>query len=145
MKKIQEKGTAIKNALVQKTNSAQDTIRAKGRKAKTFIIEHKKEIAIGGIVVASSFIGTILANFITRKDDDAEDPIIPCSELDNASEYYWYNDDEDDWLWDNWDEDSFEEDCETLSVIDAALIWLSSGKDEDYMFDYSREELEAAC
>lgn len=145
MKKIQEKGLAVKNALVQKTKSAQDAICAQGRKAKFFITEHKKEIAMGGIVVVSSFIGTVLANFVTTKDNDVEDPIILDSELDDASNDFWYNDDEDDWFWDNWDENAFDGDYETLSVTDAALIWLSSGKDEDYMFDYSREELEAAC
>lgn len=31
---------------------------------------------------------------------------------------------------------------EALSVSDAALIWRSHGKDEDYMFGYSEEELE---
>lgn len=29
-------------------------------------------------------------------------------------------------------------------VYDAALAWLSHGKDEDYMFGYSEEELEEA-
>lgn len=33
---------------------------------------------------------------------------------------------------------------ENLSVGDAALIWLSNGKDEDYMFGYSEEELRDA-
>lgn len=33
---------------------------------------------------------------------------------------------------------------EYLSVYDAALIWASNGMDEDYMFGYSREELEDA-
>ena len=33
---------------------------------------------------------------------------------------------------------------ESLSVYDAADIWASNGKDEDYMFGYSREELEDA-
>ena len=33
---------------------------------------------------------------------------------------------------------------ERLSVYDAALIWASHGKDEDYMFGYSEEELEDA-
>ena len=33
---------------------------------------------------------------------------------------------------------------ETLSVYDAAVIWASHGKDEDYMFGYSEEELEDA-
>jgi len=37
-----------------------------------------------------------------------------------------------------------EEDDERLSVYDAALIWASNGKDEDYMFGYSEEELEDA-
>lgn len=37
-----------------------------------------------------------------------------------------------------------EEDDEFLSVYDAALIWASNGKDEDYMFGYSEEELENA-
>ena len=31
-----------------------------------------------------------------------------------------------------------------LSAYDAALIWLSHGKDEDYMFGYSEDELEDA-
>ena len=33
---------------------------------------------------------------------------------------------------------------EGLSVDDAAIIWLSHGKDEDYMFGYSEYELEDA-
>lgn len=31
---------------------------------------------------------------------------------------------------------------ESLSAYDAALIWASNGKDEDYSFGYSEEELE---
>lgn len=38
------------------------------------------------------------------------------------------------------DEDS----SECLSVWDAAEIWASNGKDEDYMFGYTEEELENA-
>ena len=43
-------------------------------------------------------------------------------------------------------EDDFEEDdrSERLSVWDAADIWASNGKDEDYMFGYTEEELENA-
>lgn len=37
-----------------------------------------------------------------------------------------------------------EDDEERISVGDAALIWASNGKDEDYMFGYSEEELEDA-
>lgn len=38
------------------------------------------------------------------------------------------------------DEDS----DENISVYDAADIWASNGKDEDYMFGYTEEELEDA-
>ena len=36
-----------------------------------------------------------------------------------------------------------EDDGERLSVWDAAEIWASNGKDEDYMFGYTEEEMEA--
>ncbi|WP_150461070.1 hypothetical protein [Nesterenkonia ebinurensis] len=43
------------------------------------------------------------------------------------------------------DEDDEEsDDGDALSVYDAAQIWVSNGKDEDYMFGYSRDELENA-
>ncbi len=35
-------------------------------------------------------------------------------------------------------------DEDMISVYDAALIWASNGKDEDYTFGYSEEELEDA-
>ena len=41
----------------------------------------------------------------------------------------------------DYDED---DDSESLSVYDAALIWASNGKDEDYTFGYSEDELEDA-
>ena len=37
-----------------------------------------------------------------------------------------------------------DDDSERLSVYDAALIWLSNGKDEDYTFGFTEEELEDA-
>ena len=40
--------------------------------------------------------------------------------------------------------DDAEEDDESLDVYDAALIWASNGKDEDYTFGYSEDELEGA-
>ena len=43
---------------------------------------------------------------------------------------------------DDWDDDDSED--ESLSVYDAAFIWMSNGKDEDYTFGYTEEELEAA-
>lgn len=42
------------------------------------------------------------------------------------------------------DEDDETESEDSISVYDAALIWISNGKDEDYMFGYTEEELEAA-
>ena len=39
-----------------------------------------------------------------------------------------------------WDDD----DSEALSVYEAASIWASNGKDEDYTFGYTEEELEDA-
>lgn len=38
----------------------------------------------------------------------------------------------------------FEDDEDALSVEDAAMIWASNGKDEDYTFGYTEEELEKA-
>lgn len=53
--------------------------------------------------------------------------------IDNMQNEYMDSDDVDD------------DDCdEHLSVYDAALIWQSNGKDEDYMFGYTEEELEDA-
>lgn len=40
--------------------------------------------------------------------------------------------------------DDDESEDQSLSVYDAALIWASNGKDEDYTFGYSEEELEEA-
>ena len=37
-----------------------------------------------------------------------------------------------------------DDDSERLSVWEAAEIWASNGKDEDYMFGYTEEELEDA-
>ena len=43
----------------------------------------------------------------------------------------------------DYDEDD-EDDGDGLSVYDAAEIWRSHGRDEDYMFGYTEEELEKA-
>ena len=45
---------------------------------------------------------------------------------------------------DPYDDDEMDGEGETLSVYDAALIWMSNGKDEDYTFGYTEEELEDA-
>lgn len=42
------------------------------------------------------------------------------------------------------DDDDDDDDGESLSVYEAALIWASNGKDEDYTFGYSEDELEDA-
>ena len=42
------------------------------------------------------------------------------------------------------DEDDYYDDEERISVYEAAQIWASHGKDEDYMFGYTEEELENA-
>lgn len=47
---------------------------------------------------------------------------------------------------DYWSDKEGDEDSgEALSAYDAADIWMSSGGDEDYSFDYSDEELEDAA
>jgi hypothetical protein len=43
------------------------------------------------------------------------------------------------------DDDADRDSGETLSVWDAADIWLSNGMDEDYMFGYTQEELRRAA
>lgn len=60
--------------------------------------------------------------FKSKKNDDEE-----------IEEAYNCTDDEDD-----------DDDDESLDVYDAALIWMSNGKDEDYTFGYTEEELEDA-
>ena len=63
---------------------------------------------------------------------------------------YWYVDDDDEYISDGsaWspddDEDDDDDEGEGLSVYEAALLWASKGKDEDYMFGYSEDELEDA-
>lgn len=44
----------------------------------------------------------------------------------------------------SYDYDDDDDDDESLSVWDAADIWASNGKDEDYTFGYSEDELEEA-
>lgn len=47
-------------------------------------------------------------------------------------------------FYEGYDEDGESEGSERLSVYDAALLWASHGKDEDYTFGYTEEELENA-
>lgn len=41
-------------------------------------------------------------------------------------------------------DDDDDDNDESLSVYEAAEIWASHGKDEDYMFGYTEKELEDA-
>ena len=58
---------------------------------------------------------------------------------------FWIIDNNDEVL-DAWspDDESDVDDDENLDACDAALIWMSHGRDEDYMFGYTEEELESA-
>lgn len=47
-------------------------------------------------------------------------------------------------FYEGYDEDGVPEGGDVLSVDEAALLWASRGKDEDYMFGYTEEELENA-
>jgi hypothetical protein len=47
--------------------------------------------------------------------------------------------------WGDDEDDSTEEGAESLSVDDAADIWLSHGMDEDHTFGYSSSELRRAA
>lgn len=42
-------------------------------------------------------------------------------------------------------DDDIDDGDETLSVYDAAEIWMSHGMDEDYTFGYSNDELHRAA
>lgn len=63
---------------------------------------------------------------------------------------YWFIDEDDEIINDGsaWspkdDYDDEDDDGEGLSVYDAALIWASHGKDEEYTFGYTEDELEDA-
>lgn len=47
-------------------------------------------------------------------------------------------------FYEGYDEDGDPEGGDVLGVDEAALIWASHGKDEDYTFGYSEDELEEA-
>ena len=47
-------------------------------------------------------------------------------------------------FYEGYDEDGNPDGGDRLSVSDAAQIWASHGKDEDYTFGYSEDELEDA-
>ena len=56
-----------------------------------------------------------------------------CKSCETGYDPIPYDEDEDN---DEWDE--------SISASDAALIWMSNGRDEDYQFGYTEEELKKA-
>lgn len=64
-----------------------------------------------------------------------------CPNCETELEFDTY---EDAWVCPECGEIVDEEENQGLSVYEAAEIWASHGKDEDYMFGYSEEELERA-
>ena len=59
-------------------------------------------------------------------------------------EGYWYCSHCRESFYEGYDEDGEPAGGDRLSVHDAALLWASRGKDEDYTFGYTEEELENA-
>lgn len=80
-----------------------------------------KKILIGAGVGAAA-IAAVLVKVASKSSEDINDVV------DNCDFDYDYDDDEDGY-------------SESLSVWDAADIYLSSGFDEDYSFGYTHEEL----
>lgn len=64
-------------------------------------------------------------------------------ETEYEGDGYWYCPKCNESFFEGYDEDG-ESVGESLSVDEAAAIWASNGKDEDYTFGYSEEELEDA-
>lgn len=75
----------------------------------------------------------------TMDQDEFEEKYASLSSSDMSKVSDAINGMEDEWM--NEDDD---EAGERLNVYDAALIWASNGKDEDYTFGYTEEELEDA-
>ena len=59
-------------------------------------------------------------------------------------EGYWHCSHCNESFYEGYDEDGEPEGGDVLSVDEAAAIWASHGRDEDYMFGYSEDELEDA-
>lgn len=110
-----------------------------------------------GIASVICFIGGLVAKTVYNhfegkkamaqiESEKAKEKLVQrLEEYDNA-----YQDDEqvftqeaEDDEYTEYDEDEFD-DSEAISVDEAALIWASNGKDEDYTFGFSEYELENA-
>ena len=102
---------------------------------------------VGGVVIPKiyhHFKGKRVA--IQTESENAKAELIKGIEVyDNTHQDYEQaltQDKEDDEYMD-YDEEVFD-DAQAISVDEAALIWASNGKDEDYTFGYSEDELEDA-
>ena len=85
------------------------------------------------------FGGLDYSSEITAEDLDlCGDCAIDFMETKIRSQEGYVEDDDD-------NKDSDGDSGETLSVTDAADIWMSNGKDEDYTFGYTVEELQRAA
>lgn len=97
--------------------------------AKDFVVQHRGPIITVGTAVAVG-VGVAVAAAVTNSSSaDGDDDDYEPADDDQEPEYSG-----------EWDDDD-EDDGEGLSVDDAALIWGSSGMDEDYTFGYGEDEL----
>ena len=102
------------------------TLKAKAKETKDqtvdFVRHHWKGLLVGGAIILSA---VAVGRLSSQRSDE-----------ENENVY-----DEDD---DNFDSNSYEDDDDTgesISVSNAADIYLSKGFDEDYRFGYTHEEL----
>lgn len=72
----------------------------------------------------------------TSRSDMSTSPICAKCALEKARERYERDREE--------HPENYNDDTNGIPVDEAALIWASNGKDEDYMFGYTEEELEDA-
>jgi len=122
--------------------------RQKGRDEMKPVVVLTSVISLIGGVIASKIYHHFKDNNATTQIESEkakEEFVQRLEEYDNA-----YQDDEqvftqeaEDDEYTEYDEDEFD-DSEAISVDEAALIWASNGKDEDYTYGYSEYELENA-
>lgn len=96
--------------------------------AKTISYFKSKKVAVQ---IESGNAKTELINGIEDFDNTLQDNEQALTQDEEDDEYMDY------------DEEVFD-DAQAISVDEAALIWASNGKDEDYTYGYSEDELEQA-
>ena len=83
--------------------------------------------------------------FGRKKDvdnDESDDWLKDYLGLDDDDDDDDDDDEDDDYPYVSYSFDDDDDDDESIDASDAAFIWMSNGKDEDYMFGYSEDELE---